>query len=93
MFEKVTAENINRIKKGDVLVKYPAFGEPVERVDVKDTHNNVVVQVQIIIGRTLAFLLSGSTIPANLNAGAGPLRKEKSDLVAETLGGFTRIKF
>jgi len=86
MFEKVTVRNINKVKKGDVLVKYPAFGEPTEEVDVKDTHNSVVVQVQIIIGKTVGLLLSGSTIPAGLpglNAGVGPLHKEKSDLVAE----------
>ena len=90
MFEKVTAKNIDNVKKGDVLVKYPAFGEPVEKVDEKDIHNNVVLRVQIIIGRTVAFLLVGSTIPANLPgmSYAGPLRIEKPDLVSQNAWWF-----
>lgn len=86
MFEQITSQNINKVKKGDVLVKYPAFGEPVKEVDVKDIQNSVVVQVTNIIGRTFGLGLVGSTIPADLlglNAGAGPLHKEKFDLVVE----------
>lgn len=86
MFEKITLKNINEVRKGAVLVKYPAFGEPAEEVDVKDVHNNVVLRVTVLIGKTLGLSLQGSTIPAGmpgLNAGAGPLHKEKSDLVAE----------
>lgn len=86
MFEKVSANNINKVRRGDVLVKYPAFGEPVEEIDVKDIHNHVVLQVREIFGNTLGFLLAGSTMPIGipgLNAGVGPMHKEKYEIVAE----------
>jgi len=86
MFEKITSQNISNVKRGDVLVKYPTFGEPVEEVEVKDVQNHVVLRVGEILGRTFGLRLVGSTIPANLpglNAGAGPLHKEKFDLVVE----------
>ena len=86
MFEKISVENIRKIKSGDILIKYPAFGQPVDEVDVKDTNNHVVVRVRETFGNTLGLLLEGSRIPIGipgLNASVGPLHKERHHLVAE----------
>jgi hypothetical protein len=94
MFEKITAENVNKVKNGDVLVKYPVFGEPVEEVDVNDKHNSVVVRVQKVINSTVALSLVGSTIPANLPgvSSAGPLRTEKYNLTADKTWWFYKTE-
>jgi hypothetical protein len=85
MATKITLENINSLKVGDVVAKYPIFGKPVNEIDFNKHEEMSVMQVGKINDNTIDLLFN---IPENTKIGGmgvvmGPLHKSKSGMIED----------
>jgi hypothetical protein len=82
---KITADNIDTIKLGDFLVKYPDFGEPVDEIDYSDESKISRFKVIRINDEIIDLVseVSEGTMIAGMSVKMGPLHKSKITMIED----------
>lgn len=82
---KITDQNIDQLKHGDFVMKYPIFGDLVNEVDFEDKERMIVLMVGVINDETIDLL---ATIPENstlagMKVFMSPLHKNKNRMIED----------
>jgi hypothetical protein len=87
MVKKIKEKEVEELKKGDIIVKYPIDGDAVNStVDITNERQLLVMQVNQISGKNidLVFEVPKGGIFINLmQVKMGPLHKDKNEMVLE----------
>lgn len=84
---KITAENIDLLKSGDIVLKYPTSGEPVEDVDINDKERMSIKEVGEVNDQTvdLLFCVPENTTLEGMKLVMGPLHKNKKGMIEDNI--------
>jgi hypothetical protein len=86
MVKKITVDNVNDLKDGDYVIKYPMFGEPMEEVDFENKEKLLLMQVGSIQDDRIDLIFPDTNRPmllAGMVVQMGPLHKYKDEIVAD----------
>lgn len=82
---KITSENIDAIRQGDFIVKYPNFGHSVDEFDNSEQERMSIMKVVDITDDRIALLLGlpQNTTLAGLEVTMSSIHKRKMDIVSD----------